>query len=79
MILDLGIRLYESIAIFQPVVNGVGGNLVAVYASRLSTALYKTSDIGAWSSWAPKKFFMYPFEAFFGDTSKFFINKIIVL
>jgi solute carrier family 41 len=46
---------YTDIAAFQPVVNGVGGNLVAIFASRLSTALHRTSTQGSKPSWSPKK------------------------
>lgn len=36
----------EDIALFQPVICGVGGNLVAVQASRLATQLHRESVIG---------------------------------
>lgn len=36
----------DGIAVFQPVINGVGGNLVAIQASRLSTALHQVSIPG---------------------------------
>jgi len=32
--------------VFQPVINGVGGNLVAVQASRISTSLHRDSCLG---------------------------------
>nr|CAD7438546.1 unnamed protein product [Timema bartmani] len=37
---------YTGLAAFQPVINGVGGNLVSVQASRLSTALHQSSELG---------------------------------
>ncbi|CAH1785051.1 unnamed protein product [Owenia fusiformis] len=37
---------YHGMAVFQPVINGVGGNLVAVHASRMSTALHRVSKPG---------------------------------
>lgn len=40
LILDYTVATYKGIAVFQPVINGVGGNLVAVQASRLSTWLH---------------------------------------
>lgn len=46
LILDYAVSRYEGIAVFQPVVNGVGGNLVAVQASRLATALHQASVPG---------------------------------
>ncbi|XP_066598302.1 solute carrier family 41 member 1-like [Prorops nasuta] len=43
LILDYTISSYKGIAVFQLVINGVGGNLVAVQASRISTSLHKES------------------------------------
>lgn len=37
---------FLGMAVYQPVINGVGGNLVAVQASRLSTSLHKTGRPG---------------------------------
>ncbi|KAJ8687414.1 hypothetical protein QAD02_023208 [Eretmocerus hayati] len=41
LILDYTISNYKGIAVFQLVINGVGGNLAAVQASRISTSLHK--------------------------------------
>lgn len=41
LILDYTISSYKGIAVFQLVINGVGGNLAAVQASRISTSLHK--------------------------------------
>ena len=65
IILDFAIKIFDSIAIYQPVVNGVGGNLVAIFASRLSTALHKTDIAGQWATWAPAKCVSFPYESFF--------------
>ena len=54
-IMGFATKNYADIAAFQPVVNGVGGNLVAIFASRLSTALHRTSTQGSKASWSPKK------------------------
>lgn len=32
--------------LFQPVINGVGGNLVAIQASKISTYLHLVSELG---------------------------------
>ena len=40
LILDSAVSKFSGIAVFQPVFNGVGGNLVAVQASRISTHLH---------------------------------------
>ncbi|XP_050519524.1 solute carrier family 41 member 1-like [Diabrotica virgifera virgifera] len=50
LILDFMVSRFEGIAVFQPVINGVGGNLVAVQASRISTALHKQAELGIHSS-----------------------------
>ncbi|RWS24894.1 solute carrier-like protein [Leptotrombidium deliense] len=39
-------KLFENIAAYQPVINGVGGNLVAIQASRLSTFLHQHTHSG---------------------------------
>lgn len=46
LILDTMVNLYNGVAVFQPVINGVGGNLVSIQASRLSTALHKEAELG---------------------------------
>ncbi|KAJ8301508.1 hypothetical protein KUTeg_020495 [Tegillarca granosa] len=46
LILDYTVANYHGIAVFQPVINGVGGNLVAVQASRITTSLHLVSKPG---------------------------------
>ncbi|KAJ7369469.1 hypothetical protein OS493_038769 [Desmophyllum pertusum] len=46
VILDFAVDKYRGIAVFNPVMNGVGGNLVAVQASRLSTGLHQLGKPG---------------------------------
>lgn len=43
---------------------------VAIYASRLSTALHETSEQGQWSKWAPAKWFKFPVETFYSKLSE---------
>lgn len=45
-ILEHGKSRFSRLPVFQPVVNGVGGNLVAVQASRLSTSLHRNGKPG---------------------------------
>ncbi|XP_054163902.1 solute carrier family 41 member 1-like [Oppia nitens] len=45
-IFDLAVSMFETIAIFQPIINGVGSNLVAVQASRISTYLHQRCSLG---------------------------------
>uniref|UniRef100_A0A7E4VGU1 Divalent cation transporter n=1 Tax=Panagrellus redivivus TaxID=6233 RepID=A0A7E4VGU1_PANRE len=42
-VLEKAMQSYKQMALFQPVINGVGGNLAAVHASRLSTFFHKNS------------------------------------
>ena len=46
LILEFMVSRFENLTVFQPVINGVGGNLVAVQASRISTALHKQAEFG---------------------------------
>ncbi len=68
-IMGYAVVLYADIAVFQPVVNGVGGNLVAIFASRLSTALHSTSDQGTKASWAPKRWYSYAYDTYLAKAS----------
>lgn len=45
-ILETAVRKYHSLSTYGPVLNGVGGNLAAVQASRLSTYFHKAATIG---------------------------------
>lgn len=46
LILDFTVSQYKGVAVFQLVINGVGGNLVAVQASRISTELHSRAALG---------------------------------
>lgn len=46
VILDYTVANYKGIAVYNPVINGVGGNLVAVQASRISTSLHQKGKPG---------------------------------
>ncbi|KDR12277.1 hypothetical protein L798_13766, partial [Zootermopsis nevadensis] len=43
LVLDSVVDLYSSFVVFQPIINGIGGNLVSVQASRISTMLHQSS------------------------------------
>lgn len=45
-VLRHAIRFFPGIALFQPIINGVGGNLVAVQASKISTYLHQFGKVG---------------------------------
>ncbi|GJQ68374.1 hypothetical protein Trydic_g16964 [Trypoxylus dichotomus] len=46
LILDYSVSRYKGIAVFQLIINGIGGNIVSVQASRLSTELHSKSVLG---------------------------------
>lgn len=46
LVLDSAVDQFSGFTVFQPIINGIGGNLVSVQASRISTMLHKTSLIG---------------------------------
>lgn len=46
LILDFTVSRFKGVAVFQLVINGVGGNLVAVQASRISTELHRIGHPG---------------------------------
>jgi solute carrier family 41 len=46
-IFDHSIKMFNRIAVLQPVMNGVGGNLVAVQSSRISSYLHCQTKLGA--------------------------------
>ncbi|XP_012227264.1 solute carrier family 41 member 3-like [Linepithema humile] len=46
LVLEKMIHEYPGSEVFQPVINGIGGNLVSVQASRMSTMLHQSSIMG---------------------------------
>lgn len=46
LVLDSAVNQFPGYVTFQPIINGIGGNLVSVQASRTSTMLHKTSIKG---------------------------------
>lgn len=43
LVLDTAVDQFTGYVVFQPIVNGIGGNLVSIQASRIATMLHKTS------------------------------------
>ncbi|CAG2159283.1 unnamed protein product [Oppiella nova] len=77
-ILDFAVSRFKGIAVFQPVINGVGGNLVAVQASRISTYLHKTSKLGVLPKPNSKVCFN-PCAAFFSKTIHARTARVLLL
>jgi len=56
-VLEKAMQNFKQMALFQPVINGVGGNLAAVHASRLSTYFHKNADPGLLpNGWTVRRF-----------------------
>jgi len=43
LVLDSAVGMYTTFVVFQPIINGIGGNLVSVQSSRISTMLHQSS------------------------------------
>jgi len=63
LILDKAEQKFAALALYQPVINGVGGNLVSVQASRISTSLHRDSNPGQLPD-GITTFWMTPWEVF---------------
>lgn len=46
LVLDTAVGVFNGFVVFQPIINGIGGNLVSVQASKISTMLHQSSIIG---------------------------------
>ncbi|KAL5278133.1 hypothetical protein ACFFRR_003029 [Megaselia abdita] len=46
LVLESAVAKYDNFAVFQPIINGIGGNLVSVQASKISTMLHQSSIMG---------------------------------
>lgn len=46
LVLDTVVNIFKGFVVFQPIINGIGGNLVSVQASKISTMLHQSSIIG---------------------------------
>lgn len=77
-VLDLAIAKFKGIAVYQPVINGVGGNLVAVQSSRISTYLHQRSEMGTLPLSDPKVC-VNPFSVFFGKGAHARSGRVLLL
>lgn len=78
LILDFMVVRFEGIAVFQPVINGVGGNLVAVQASRISTALHRDAQLGSLAD-DDTVIFITPAAGFFGKGIHARTTRVLML
>lgn len=77
VILKTAVDRSEDIALFQPVICGVGGNLVAVQASRLSTLLHRNQQVGVLPE--GEKVCMNPTHMFVSTKPGFSITRLLML
>ncbi|KOX73659.1 Solute carrier family 41 member 2 [Melipona quadrifasciata] len=63
LVLDQVVDSFNGFVIFQPIINGIGGNLVSVQASRISTTLHQTTIMGILPPHS--KIFIAPWKALF--------------
>ena len=74
LIFDFAVEFFETIAIFEPIINGVGSNLVAVQASRISTYFHQRSVPGNMPEELDDGICVTPGKAFFGKSE--YLNVI---
>ncbi|XP_039959037.1 solute carrier family 41 member 1 isoform X1 [Bactrocera tryoni] len=63
LVLDASVEIFSGFVLFQPIINGIGGNLVSVQASKISTMLHQSSIIGIIPPHT--KIFEWPWKALF--------------
>ncbi|XP_024888374.1 solute carrier family 41 member 3-like [Temnothorax curvispinosus] len=61
LVLERSIDSFKGSEVFQPVINGIGGNLVSVQASRMSTMLHQSAIMGILPSYG--KIWVFPWTA----------------
>ena len=74
-ILSGAVTTFPDIAVFQPVINGVAGNLVGIQASRVSTELHRTSRLGTLPKDLEKQNLRSPSTTFLPSTSTLLSNN----
>lgn len=78
VILNYAVAAYKGIAVYQPVINGIGGNLVAIQASRVSTSLHATTSFGNLPD-NMKKISLNPIKVFFSKAGHSRSARILLL
>lgn len=76
IILKIAVSQSADIALFQPVICGVGGNLVAVQASRLSTQLHRECQLGTLPS--DETVCMNPCHMFCSSETHFRVTRLLI-
>lgn len=68
---------FAGFVVFQPIINGIGGNLVSVQSSKISTMLHQSSLPGIIPPHA--KIFEMPWRALFAGTPYAKTARILIL
>lgn len=77
-ILDAAVTTYHGLAVFQPVINGVGGNLVAIQSCKLTTLLAQRSKLGSHPS-SDAQICIDPCSAFCGKNAHARTARLLML
>ncbi|KAL0810013.1 hypothetical protein ABMA28_010847 [Loxostege sticticalis] len=78
IVLDQAVDRYRGYEVFQPIVNGIGGNLVCVQSSRLATHLHQTAIPGELPEGA--RIVEWPWKTlFYGTTAAKVARMLIIL
>lgn len=77
LVLDLAVGQFHGYEVFQPIINGIGGNLVSVQASRISTMFHKTSIRGFIPTHT--KQWVSPFKALISGGMEYLFNYTFVI
>ncbi|XP_034138060.1 solute carrier family 41 member 2-like [Drosophila guanche] len=76
-VLGSSVEQFGGFAIFSPIINGIGGNLVCVQTSNMGTILYKRSKLGQ----LPKdtRIFEWPHRVYFYGTVYSHVSRILII
>jgi solute carrier family 41 len=77
IVLEQAVGNFSGFVVFQPIINGIGGNLVSVQASKISTMLHQSSLPGLIPPHA--KIFELPWRALFHGTPYAKTARILIL
>jgi len=76
LVLDSSVGMFNGFVVFQPIINGIGGNLVSVQASKISTMLHQSSILGIVPPYT--KIVEEPFKALFKGVPYAKTGRILV-
>lgn len=77
LVLDTAVGVFKGFVVFQPIINGIGGNLVSVQASKISTMLHQSSIFGIIPPHT--KIFELPWRALFAGVPYAKTARILIL